>query len=98
MQIDGGAGADVAADVGVQELGAPASNIQLGAHCTHPHPKCQPLWPKCASESKNVHLHLTECTTVTPPELKCQPSFSNTRPSGQNVPQVFRDVHQAAHV
>ena len=60
MQIEGGAGADVAADVGVQELGAPASNIQLGAHGTHSHPKCQPIWPKCASKSKIVHLRPTE--------------------------------------
>ena len=55
MQIDGGAGADVAADVGVQELGAPASNIQHPTGCTlhTPAPKMPtPVAQMCIQKQK----------------------------------------------
>ena len=56
MQIDGGAGVDVAADVGVQEEGvAPAANIQHPTGCTlhTPAPKMPtPVAQMCTQKQK----------------------------------------------
>ena len=68
MQIDGGAGADVAADVGVQELGAPAANIQHPTGCTlhTPSPKMPTSVAQMCTQKEK---HLTKCSAVTPSKL-----------------------------
>ena len=85
MQIDGGAGVDVAADVWVQELLAPA-RVQHPAGWTHPNPKSQP-------SSSNVHLK-HKCTLasdwVHSPRLQMPTQFPKYLHSDQSVPPVLQ--------
>ena len=89
MQIDGGAGVDVAADVGVQEEGvAPAAKCQ---HTT-------PNWVHTAHIrtqnanlcGPNVHPNAKKCTYILLSAPQSHPQSLNTNPVSQILDQVAK--------